>query len=94
MLEVATKDEIDWEAIYEAERFRLPARGLSPGVTRRFAWEGWDKEHKIPSQWLIHHARAFHFSDAEIFAARTTREMPATAGVYFLFDGDECIYVG
>lgn len=94
MLEVAKKDDIDWEAIYEAERFRLPVRELSPDVARHFAWEGWNNEHKIPAQWLIHHAQAFHFSDAEILAARTTRDMPATAGVYFLFDGNECIYVG
>lgn len=86
--------ETDWEAIYEAERFRIPTRQLSPDVTRHFAWEGWSPDHKIPNQWLEHYARAFHFTDAEILAGRTARPMPVAGGVYFLFDGERCIYIG
>lgn len=48
MLENRTLE--DWESLYEAERFRIPVRELSPDVTRNFAWEGWDREHKIPAQ--------------------------------------------
>lgn len=86
--------ETDWEAIYEAERFRVPVRQLSPDVTRHFAWEGWNLTHKIPIHWLEHYARAFHFTDGEILAARTTRPMPPASGVYFLFMDDKCIYIG
>lgn len=92
MLENRTLE--DWEALYEAERFRAPVRELSPDVNRHFAWDGWSPTHKLPNKWLEHYAAAFHFTDAEILAGRTTRPMPTAGGVYFLFDGDDCIYVG
>lgn len=87
-------DDIDWSALYERERFQVPSRELSPRVKRHFAWEGWSKKHKIPAAWLTHYARAFHFSDEEILAARTKGDMPIAGGIYFLFQGDKCVYVG
>lgn len=84
----------DWQVIYDYERHRIPVRELSPIVDRNFAWEGWSEAHRVPIAWLEHYASAFHFHDAELLAGRTTADMPRTSGVYFLFDGDECIYVG
>lgn len=84
----------DYEALYEYERCRAPVRELCPRVTRHFLWEGWSQEHKVPIEWLEHYARCFHFSDAEIWAARIKEEFPSACGVYFLFDDEECIYVG
>lgn len=85
---------IDWEALYEQERQRVPVRQLCPGIRRHFGWEASNKEHKVPIEWLKHYALAFHFSDEEIFASRTTDAMPAASGVYFLFHESTCIYVG
>jgi hypothetical protein len=87
-------ETIDWNALYRQERHREPVRQLCPGIDRHFQWEASNDQYKIPIDWLSHYASAFHFSDAEIWAARTTDDMPAASGVYFLFDGDECIYVG
>ena len=85
---------IDWQAIHDFERHRVPVRELSPVVDRRFAWEGWSESHRVPIKWLEHYASAFHFHDAELLAARTSADMPRASGVYFLFDGDDCIYIG
>jgi hypothetical protein len=83
-----------WGALYEQERNREPVRQISPGINRHFQWEAWNDRHKIPINWLEHYAPAFHFSDAEISSARTTDDMPAASGVYFLFNEEACIYVG
>ena len=85
---------IDWQALHDYERYKVPVRELSPVVDRHFQWEGWSESHPVPIQWLEHYAAAFHFHDAELLAARTSLHMPRASGVYFLFDGDECIYVG
>lgn len=85
---------LDYEAIYEYERYLIPIRRLCPGIDRRFGWEGSNLHHKAPCDWLKHYAPAFHFCDAEIWAARTTADMPSASGVYFLFRGDVCIYIG
>lgn len=84
----------DWDAIYEYERCRQPVRQLCQDVHRHFTWQGADSQYKTPRDWLKHYASCFHFSDAEIWAARTTGSIPCAEGVYFLFDGDACIYVG
>jgi hypothetical protein len=84
----------DWQARYDYERHRAPARELSPEVDRDFEWLPSNREHKIPIDWLTHYARCFHFSDAEILAARKTGHMPRASGVYFLFRDDQCFYVG
>jgi hypothetical protein len=84
----------DWQAMYDYERHRSPVRELSPEVDRNFEWLPSNSTHKIPIDWLAYYARCFHFTDEEIKAARTTRDMPRASGVYFLFDDDDCIYVG
>lgn len=89
-----TREIVDYEAIYQYERYMIPIRALCPGIDRRFTWDGANGQHKVPIDWLMHYASAFHFSDAEIWAARTTASMPTASGVYFLFDGEECIYIG
>jgi hypothetical protein len=94
MAENSEAKSIDWQAIYDLERHRVPVRELSPAVDRHFQWEGWSESHRVPIAWLTHYAPAFHFRDAELLAARTSVDMPRASGVYFLFDGDECIYVG
>lgn len=94
MPEKLMREIVDYDAIYEYERHLIPTRELCPGIDRRFNWEGANKQHRIPDDWLKHYARSFHFSDSEIWAARTTADMPTASGVYFLFRGDTCIYVG
>lgn len=94
MPENIESETIDWERLYETERFQIPSRKLSECVNRRFRWEGWSPAHKMPVAWLANYAKEFHFTDAEILAARTTSEMPTASGIYFLFNNDECIYVG
>jgi hypothetical protein len=86
--------QTDWGALYRAERNRIPERKISPGIDRHFAWEASNHLYPIPIQWLEHYAPAFHFSDAEIWCGRTIAEPPTASGVYFLFDGERCVYVG
>lgn len=85
---------VDYEVLYQHERHLIPVRKLCPGIDRHFAWEGANREHIVPSKWLEHYASAFHFTDAEIWAARSTLRLPTASGVYFLFDGEICIYIG
>jgi hypothetical protein len=94
MAENIEREMVDWDAIYLYERNRTPVRELSPEVDRNFEWLPSNSEHRIPIDWLAHYARCFHFTDEEIRAARTTRDMPRASGIYFLFDDDDCIYVG
>jgi hypothetical protein len=94
MAEKIGADVIDWQAVYDYETHRTPVRELSPEVDRNFQWSPSNSEHPIPIKWLEHYAPAFHFSDEEILAARTTIHMPRASGVYFLFHGDQCFYVG
>jgi hypothetical protein len=94
MPENTEEKTIDWQALYDYERHRIPVRELCPDVQRHFQWAASNQFHKIPIKWLEHYARAFHFTDEEIWAARTTSEAPTASGVYFLFDGDECVYIG
>lgn len=94
MAENIGPDTYDWQASYDYERHRTPVRELSPEVDRNFEWLPSNTRYRVPIEWLAHYARCFHFTDEEIRAARTTRDMPRASGVYFLFDDDECIYVG
>jgi hypothetical protein len=94
MAENIERDLDDWQAIYEYERHRAPVRELCPQVDRNFEWLPSNSEHKIPVKWLEHYAPVFHFTDDELRAARSTNDLPRASGVYFLFDGDECVYVG
>jgi hypothetical protein len=94
MPEKTRADIEDYEALYESERYLIPVRRLCPGIDRSFAWHGANDQHKYPGDWLRYYASAFHFTDAEIWAARTTADMPSASGVYFLFDGEVCIYIG
>ncbi|QOY96374.1 hypothetical protein IM543_11445 [Massilia sp. UMI-21] len=94
MPENSATDLAYWEALYQRERYREPIRELSAGVDRHFQWDCANSTQKIPIKWLEHYARCFHFSDDEIRAARTASSMPQASGVYFLFRGDVCIYVG
>lgn len=84
----------DFQALYDYERHRIPVRELCPGTRRHFQWEESNPLHKVPIKWLEHYAPAFHFSNEELWASRTTVDMPSASGVYFLFDGDECVYIG
>lgn len=94
MSEKIDDEIVDWETLYQSEHYRLPVRQLCPGIHRHFAWAYSNDEYKVPMDWLTHYAPAFHFTDEEISASRTTTDMPPAEGVYFFFDGDECIYVG
>lgn len=94
MAENIEQEKVDWEALYQFERTRVPVREVSPDVDRNFVWQGSDEQHPIPIEWLKHYASAFHFSDAEILAGRKTGDMPRASGVYFLFLGDQCFYIG
>lgn len=94
MPENTEEKTVDWQALYDFERHRIPVRELCPGVQRHFQWEASNPLHKVPFKWLEHYARAFHFTDDEIWASRTTADMPPASGVYFLFNGDECVYIG
>jgi hypothetical protein len=85
---------VDYEAVYQYERHLIPVRKLCPGIDRRFAWEGANSEHVVPCKWLEHYASAFHFTDVEIWASRSTAMMPTASGVYFMFDEETCIYIG
>lgn len=94
MAEKFEGETVDWQAVYDYERHRIPVRELSPAIDRNFQWEGSNPDHPVPIKWLEHYASAFHFTDEEILAARTAADMPRASGVYFLFQGDECVYVG
>lgn len=94
MAENIEAENIDWATLYEHERSREPVRQLCPGIDRHFQWEASNDQHKVPIDWLEHYASAFHFTDEELLAARSTADLPRASGIYFLFDGDECVYVG